>query len=387
MKKNNLNFLIIVVALVAVLGACNQQKTFKIEGQITSAADEIVYLEHRNLAGVTLLDSVKLKENGAFKFTHTAPENPEFYQLRIGDKAVAFAVDSIETIKIEGDAADLYNTFSITDSPTNDQLKQVDMLTQQASAQIKKLEKEHAANAIDEMDYFTQLDSVLRKYKTHVSKLILANPSGAAAYYAIFQKIDNYLIFDPYDKKDYAMFGAVATSWNRYYPETIRTKHLYDFTMNALRARKQQEQTAQYLENAPILDKAALPDITLADINGNGTSLSSLKGKVVLLDFTVYNAEFSPKHTIDLNSLYTRYKSSGFEIYQVSIDSDEHFWKNAAHNLPWITVRDARSVNSPLLSTYNVRELPTAFIINREGDIVARVENYASLQQELAKHL
>lgn len=386
MKRFNTYFLTLLLALV-VFGACEKQKKFRIEGEITSAADETLYLEQRELRGVVMLDSVKLKGNGVFKFSHAAPENPEFYQLRIGDKIVAFAVDSVETLRVKGDAEDLYTSFTISDSPTNEQMRQVDVLTQKATAQIEELEKQHTAKSIDDMEYITLLDSTLTAYKADISKMILGNPSSAAAYYAVFQKIDDYLIFDPYDKKDYPMFGAVATSWDRHYPETPRTKHLYEFTMNALRTRKQQEQTARLFENAPIIEDAGLPDIELADMNGTRVSLTSLKGKVVLLDFTVYNSEFSPQHNIFLNDVYKQYHASGFEIYQISIDSDEHFWKNAADNLPWITVRDANSINSMLLSTYNVRQLPTAFILNREGDIVARIENYDTLRQELAKAL
>jgi len=101
----------------------------------------------------------------------------------------------------------------------------------------------------------------------------------------------------------------------------------------------------------------------------------------------VYSADFSPKHNMDLNNLYGRYQSRGFEIYQVSFDSDEHFWKTSAANLPWLTVRDPRSVNSTLLATYNVRQIPTAFLINHEGDIIARIEDYGQLAGELDKVL
>ncbi|MEN6588515.1 MAG: thioredoxin family protein, partial [Proteiniphilum sp.] len=111
----------------------------------------------------------------------------------------------------------------------------------------------------------------------------------------------------------------------------------------------------------------------------------SLRGKVVLLDFVVYNADFSPKHNMDLNTIYQKNRSRGFEIYQISFDSDEHFWKISADNLPWITVRDPQSVNARLLSMYNVREIPTAFIMDREGDIVSRIEDYAKLSDELRK--
>lgn len=183
------------------------------------------------------------------------------------------------------------------------------------------------------------------------------------------------------------MFGAVATSWNKYYPETERTVHLYNFTLNALQARRREEQQALLFESVAVQTDAGLPDISLSGINGEEIALSSLKGKVVLLDFVVYSADFSPKHNIDLNNLYSRYSSRDFEIYQVSLDSDEHFWKISADNLPWVTVHDPRSVSSPVLSTYNVREIPTAFLIDREGDLVARIEDYSQLSEQLNKVL
>lgn len=386
MKKYS--FLLFVALLaIAVLLSCKSEKTFEIKGEFSSVADETLFLEHRGLGGIELLDSVKLKENGSFKFTEKAPENPEFYQLRVGNQLVVFAVDSIETLQVKGDVKDLANTFSIENSPVNDQIKQIDSQTQKVKLQIDEADKKHATKIIDDVTYLAELDSVLKEYKTEISKLILGNPSSGAAYYAVFQKVNDYLIFDPYSRQDYAMFGAVATSWDRYYQGTPRSKHLYNFTMNALKTRKQQEQQAALLENAPVVTESSLPDIVLTEVNGEKVSLSSQKGKVVIIDFTVYNSEFSPKHNIDLNKLYTQYKDRGLEIYQISFDSDEHFWKNAANNLPWITVRDPQSVYSRILSTYNVRNIPTAFILDREGDVIARVENYTTLSTEVGKVL
>lgn len=385
--KENLRwvFFIFLVGVLAI--SCKQGNTFRVTGQIGAAEGDTLYLSHRGLAGVDLLDSTVLKKEGTFSFKQPAPANPEFYQLRIGDKIAVFAVDSAETLHVTANATDWYNSFKVLDSPSNDQMKEVDALTRQAALQIASLEKQLKSGSLDEIAYITQLDTILQDYKASVSKLILANPSGATAYYAIFQKINDYLIFDPYDRKDYAMFGAVATSWNRYYPDTERTKHLYDFTMNALKTRRQQEQQAKLFENIPVEEVSGLPDIVLSGVDGKKKSLSSLKGKVVLLDFIVYGADFSPKHAIDLNNLYKQFNSKGFEIYQISLDTDEHFWKISAANLPWVTVRDPRSVNSPLLATYNVRQIPTAFLINREGNIVARIEDYDHLANELGKVL
>ncbi len=380
-------FAVLTLIIGGVFVSCKKGDMFSVEGNIQSAEGDTLYLEHRGLAGIVLLDSAILDDKGSFKFKEPAPKNPEFYQLRIRNKVVAFAVDSVESLRVTADASNLYGSFTVEDSYSNDQLRKVDDMRMKTEQEINSLEKLHTAKEIDDITFLNSLDSVLTLYKKEISNLIIGNPSSAAAYYAVFQKINDYLIFDPYDKKDYPMFGAVATSWNRYYPETERTTHLYNFTVNALQTRRQLEKQEELFQNITVETESGLPDISLPGVNGERISLSSLKGKVVLLDFVVYSADFSPKHNIDLNSLYQRYNSRGFEIYQVSFDSNEHFWKTSADNLPWVTVRDPRSVSTPLLSLYNVREIPTSFIIDREGDLIGRVEDYSQLSEQLDKVL
>lgn len=387
MKTVIRRFAVLTLIIGCVFVSCKKGDIFSVEGNIQSAEGDTLYLEHRGLAGIVLLDSAILNDKGSFKFKEPAPKNPEFYQLRIRNKVVAFAVDSVESLRVTADASNLYGSFTVEDSYSNDQLRKVDDMRMKTEQEINSLEKLHTAKEIDDITFLNSLDSVLTLYKKEISNLIIGNPSSAAAYYAVFQKINDYLIFDPYDKKDYPMFGAVATSWNRCYPETERTTHLYNFTVNALQTRRQLEKQEELFQNITVETESGLPDISLPGVNGERISLSSLKGKVVLLDFVVYSADFSPKHNIDLNSLYQRYNSRGFEIYQVSFDSNEHFWKTSADNLPWVTVRDPRSVSTPLLSLYNVREIPTSFIIDREGDLIGRVEDYSQLSEQLDKVL
>ena len=381
-------FFTVCILCLGILWSCGSgEKKFKVKGDFTSADGKTVYLEKRDLAGIQLVDSVKLKEKGNFSFSVESPKNPEFYQLRIDNQLAVFAIDSTETRQVKGDVANLTTTFVVDDSPVNTQIKQITNQQQVISQKIKELNAAHQSKSIDDLTYLNELDSALSNYKTFASKLILGNPSSAAAYYALFQKVDNYLIFDPYNRQDYPMFGAVATSWNQFFPETPRTKHLYDFTMAALKTRRQQEQQAKMLESMPMQESTTLPDIALADVNGKSVSLASLKGKVVVLDFTVYNSKNSAEHNLALNRIYNQQKSKGLEIYQISFDSDEHFWKNAALNVPWISVRDPQSVYSSRLSLYNVREIPTAFILNRNGDVTSRIEDYTKLQAELNKVL
>ena len=384
MNKRILSAIFIIVSTFLLLTSCDSKvKTFRIQGEITSAEDKTLYLEHRGLGGIELLDSVNLQKSGKFNFKEKAPRNPEFYQLRIEDQKLIFAIDSIETLVVKADASDLYGSSKIESSLLNDQIKEIIDNHLTVEKDLKNLTDQHAAKVIDDVTYLEKLDSVLSNYKTYATKLILGNPSSAAAYYAVFQKIDDYLIFDPYDKKDYAMFGAVATSWSRYYPETERTNHLYDFTMNALRARKQQEKQNELMANIAITE-STLPDISLNNVKGNKISLSSFKGNFVILDFTAYKTDFSLQHNEILNQIYRKYNSKGLELYQISFDSDAHHWKNTAVELPWKTVHDPHSINSILLRTYNVRELPTTYILNKEGDLIKRVERIDLLEKDIS---
>ncbi len=177
--------------------------------------------------------------------------------------------------------------------------------------------------------------------------------------------------------------GAVANSWNYEYPDSPRALHLKTLYTNAL-AYLRRERPIE-VETA---DEKALFDISLPDIEGREIRLSeACKGKVTLIDFTAYSLEKSPVHNLLLAELYSRYQPKGFEIYQVSLDSDMHRWQNSAVNLPWICVRDPESIYSSIAAKYVVNNLPGSFIMDREGGIVHRVEDYKSIEKELVKYL
>ena len=85
MNKLISSTLFLLVASMLLLSSCNSKgKSFSVNGEIASADGQVLYLEHRGLGGLEIVDSVKLKENGKFSFKEEAPVNPEFYQLRLG---------------------------------------------------------------------------------------------------------------------------------------------------------------------------------------------------------------------------------------------------------------------------------------------------------------
>ena len=135
------------------------------------------------------------------------------------------------------------------------------------------------------------------------------------------------------------------------------------------------------------IKEADIIDIALKDLKGNVRRLTELKGKVVLIDFTVYNHVQSAAHNLALREVYNKYHAKGLEIYQISLDADEHFWKTSADNLPWVCVRDANGAYSQYVSLYNVTDLPSAFMVGRDNVLKTRIEDVKDLENEIKKLL
>ena len=124
-------------------------------------------------------------------------------------------------------------------------------------------------------------------------------------------------------------------------------------------------------------------DINLPDNKGTQRRLTDLKNNVVLLDFHVFASEGSTQRIMQLRELYNKYHAQGLEIYQVSLDPDEHFWKTQTAALPWVCVRDERGAQSEYLTQYNIQSLPTFFLIGRNSDLDKRDAQIKDLDAEI----
>ena len=124
-------------------------------------------------------------------------------------------------------------------------------------------------------------------------------------------------------------------------------------------------------------------DIQLPDNKGVTRKLTDLAGKVVLLDFHVFATKDSPARIMKLREVYNKYHAQGLEIFQVSLDPDEHFWKQQTAALPWISVRDPQGIQSQLMTTYNIQSIPTFFLVNRSNVLHKRDSQMKDLDQEI----
>lgn len=374
-----------LVALAALaLSSCNSDPKFNVKGEIAGADGKMLYLEASALAGITPLDSVKLKGEGAFSFKQSRPESPEFYRLRVEDKVINFSVDSTETITIEAPFDEFSTAYSVDGSESSERIKELTLKQIKLQADVDALVKAAQANKLGNDAFEDSLAVLLKNYKDEVKvQYIFAAPNKAAAYFALFQKLNNYMIFDPLNSKDdIKCFAAVATSLNNYYPHADRSKNLYNIVIKGMKNTRTPQQKTIELPQEKIAETGVI-DIALRDMKGNIRKLTDLKGKVVLLDFTVYQNAVAAPHNLMLRDLYNKYADDGFEIYQVSLDADEHFWKTSADNLPWVCVRDENGIYSTNAALYGVAQLPALFLINRNNELKARGEDLKDLEASI----
>ena len=356
---------LLLMTLVATLCACDGNK-FHVDGTLEGANDStVLVLEQSSNGEWLIIDSVKVNKNGQFSVSAAAPEVPTIFQLRLDDQAICFPIDSLDHLKITAKLPNMARDYTIAGSEHAEQVMKIDKDAIQFAGG-----KGTAAE--------------LQAWKDQLSRQIAADPSGIVAYYAINKYIDGKPLFDPMNDNDLRIIGAVANSFNSFRPNDPRTNYLVNLLLDGQRRRRAMSAPSDTV----LATVAAIIDIKLQDNNGKQHSLADVaaKNSVVLLDFTAYTSDISPQLNKLLNDIYQQYHSRGLEIYQVSVDQDNVAWRQAAQNLPWITVFDPMSINSQNIGSYNVNGIPTTFII-KNGEIVERIEDATRLKAAVAKYL
>ena len=379
MKKTLILFLILIG-----LFSCKQHNKFHVNGKVADAKGEMLYFEHSGLMKTTILDSVKLRPNGEFFFKSARPAYPDFYRLRLDDKIITFAVDSCEDITIEAKLANFATDYKLTGSQTSLQIqtlrKSVMNIQEKANELNSNLSAEQQNSKIAEIEKDIEI------HKTFARKLILQNPRSIAAYFALYQKVNNTYLFSPYVKTDKPYCAAVATSFNEFMPDYDRSKNIYSLVLDAIKTDRQQKDKEAWNEVLANATKGYI-DIALPDRNNVECKLSSLEGKVVLIDFSAYENKQSVDYTFALRDLYNKYHKRGFEIYQISLDQNKLLWQQSVENIPWVCVRDQGGPDTKLIATYNISSIPTSFLMNRKGTIIGRSFSLEELRTEIEKSL
>ena len=381
MKK--LSNILIITALLCAVG-CTQSPQATIEGHITEAADKVLYLESLGVERTDVVDSITLDKDGAFRFRVAQPECFDFYRLRIGREVAYLSVDSTEILTFTAALPTMSIAYEVEGSEDNLMLKQLVHKQSELQHDIRQ-----AVRGVSTMRLAQErIDELVQDYKKAVRmEYIYPAPGKPYAYFALFQRLGGQLIFDPLtNRDDIRCFAAVATNLDLFYPEAERTKNLKSIALKGMRNTRP-AQPVDYSALEGKITEASIIDIALPDIDGAVRHLTDLKGKVVMLDFNVYAHPQSSARVLVMRELYDKYAAQGLEIYQVSLDGNEHFWKTAVENIPWVCVRPEEAPYCKEANLYGVQELPTYFLINRAGEIVMRDIMVEDLEKQLEQLL
>ena len=363
------------------MASCSEKK-FHVEGTITEAQDSVLYLENVGINEINAIDSVKLSADGQFSFSGEATDAPEFYRLRIADQIINVAIDSTETVTVKAAYPKMATEYEVSGSENCQKIKEL---------ALKQMDLQRRAILISSDEHLTvdqSNDSILgliKQYKNDVKKqYIFPAPNQSYAYFALFQTLGNMLLFNPRtDKEDIKVFAAVATSWDALYPNAERGANLHNIAIEGMKNVRINEANQAQTIDASKVQATGLIDIALPDNKGKVRKLTELKGKVVLLDFHVFATNDSPARILLLRELYNKYHDQGFEIYQVSLDPDEHFWKQQTSALPWISVREEAGLNSSTIRIYNVQGVPEFFLIDRGNNLVGRSQTIKDIEEAI----
>lgn len=375
----------LAVAMLATTSCDN--KKFQISGNITEAKDSTLYLENVGLDGAVAIDSVKLGEDGEFCFAEAANDAPEFYRLRIANQIINISIDSTETVGVKAAYPSMAYKYEVEGSENCSKIKELALHQMNLQSQINKIINDPTLKVSAVED---SLVTVVNNYKNFVkTNYIFKEPNKSYAYFALFQTFiagNSYnLIFNPRSSEDdVKVFAAVATSWDTFHPGAIRGENLHNIAIEGLKNVRILQARQYATIDADKVDTSGIVDIELLDNKGTLRKLSDLKGHVVMLDFCSFAQQGVTERIMMMRELYNKYHAQGLEIYQVSVGDDEHFWKTQTAAIPWTSVRDAQGAAS---ARYNVFDLPTYFLISKDGTPELRDIQVSDIEAEIKKLL
>jgi thiol-disulfide isomerase/thioredoxin len=367
------------------LSSCKDKSTFRVNGTINDEKKKYIYIHRVEVDTPVLIDSSKISKSGRFSFRIKASE-PDFYQLGFSseDFITLLAVPG-EKIKLSFKGKNLFENYTVTgsegsikvhtlDNKLNDTKRHLDSL----STVYQKSSKEPGFDTkgpILESEY----KDLIEKQRKYNIEFIIKNLSSMASIKALYQRINSetYVLYDP---RDLQYLKIVTDTLTRRYPGSKHVQalaHDFEKEMNQMYLRQIEQMTKD-------LPQTKL-DPVLADVSGKRIALSSLKGKYVLLAFWSFNSKDCVEENLQLKDYHKKYSRKGFEIYQINLDTNEAGWKQAVKfdELPWISTREDDPLDPKNAVLFNVQSLPSNYLFDKEGKIIASNLHGKALQLKL----
>ncbi len=368
----NLKYIAVASGL-ALLASCQSDKTetagadgYTINGKLNNAAVKEVYLFELGDQQFLPRDTAELKEDGTFTFTGSLSE-PSLYRITLDERdGVILVLGKGDEINVEANASDLNGTSKIEGSEDSQLFQELNKLVNENQAKEMELQQRFAqASQKGDTREMTNLQAEYEKLRFSVKDFLAKHPNSIVSAFGTLTLID--------PASDFAFADSMATLYKKHMPESKYTKQLVD----------------KLKESRSTAVGSIAPEITLPTPDGGTASLSSLRGKYVLIDFWASWCGPCRKENPNVVRMYNQYKDKGFEIFGVSLDQNREKWLKAIADdkLTWPHVSDLKGWESAAAGIYNITAIPQTMLLDKEGRIIAKNLRGKALEDKLAEVL
>jgi hypothetical protein len=370
MKLHNL----LLIGIIFAATACSKQNKCIIAGKLKNAEyGENTYLLDLRVSGDRTIDSVKVKRSGKFRYKFTI-KDPGIYQLEFSSgPSLSLILMPGEKLNLSADMKDFYKTKVLIGSPNTERLNVLHDSLRNTISLLNSIRNEY--NSIDSTSEGSETKKELlgkkyldirEKYRRYSAGFIISDLHSLANIGALYQEYqEGDFVFS--STRDLQFFKLVTDSLTKYYPSMHQVKALkenYELMYSSYQTRK--------LLQAGDYQTFDVPELTLPNTKGSETSLSSLKGRIVLLSFWTLDDKASILNIADLKKVYIKYNKFGFEIYQVAFEKSLPRWRTsiAFEEIPWISVIDTSYPGSKTQSLFNVHSIPANYLIDKQQKVI-----------------
>lgn len=360
----------LTIVLILLISACSGKKTnYKVEITVSGSRGEMMYLAQRTISGSFVVDSALPERSGKYVLRGFT-QQPGFYILYNNPgNYINLIIHPGDDFRVLTDALTFDRNYIVEGSADSRLIQKMVNMQVRTLEQITRISErfENSRNSSDFPRIKSEIDStyerIFNDHKNFSIGLIKENPKSLATLITLYQQLGrNAPVFDY--KKDFAYYEMVDSNLSPLYPNSEAVIDL-------------NRKVSEVRELLKLEPGSPAPEISLPNSTGSIVSLSSLKGKYVVMLFW---ASWSSQSLNILNRLETLSDRLGEAVtyYQVSLDRTRESWiQNITET--GVHVSDLKYWDSPAVKVYDIQKLPVLYLLDESGNIVAKDINVEDL--------